>query len=769
MEDPPPVPPKDSPYRSDMDIDRSATLKAPTSGSKRKRTTTEDLFNYGQTQEKELGTDAHTPKRTRSAAKITISQSDAEDETTPARQRNVRRKKGFRNLSNLNLRHAASQQAKESSDRESKFQEGSLTDKPSDKPPSAFTRFIRTHSGNVQRVDELMADYHEGVEDGKLEAGPSTGIAAKEQGKDEQENGAGLFKFGRNFATSFHPVTLWHKLWNETKEELKRADLAEAERKRRLKEEAEAQYARLQKTGELPIKTVRADEGISYDGEPHPAHSQTVKEQPSFYGQSGDDLTSQSGSEFPETVSKNRTLISRFTLKRPSLSNLKFGLKRTTSEMNLAGAAAANNRESSSSVSPAKVEYDQTTVRKQHKLNKRVSDLEGKLQQARRELDEAIANASPMPKFGSKYERFTPSMRSRRFAPGALPSLPSEGLLLVGGTSLSTPGETSDTGLPDFQGNGFAEDGDETIRPNGTRSYPPRADALFGLDPVVTDSPALAKAMACADLSDAQTPIVGSTFNAATNSDPTIPEQTDVKPNSSNGEGQAKVGKKKSKKRKSTNADPTFRPSEHTVDELNDSDLDINNTTSKKKRRSANGSALLNQHKKNAHTAEEADEKLLPRNSEDSAHSADELAGDEDMQEAMSVRHSMESQGQPLDPVYEEEEEMSVVALNEEPVHPTALATPARFTVRKRNPGVTNGNGLDEARSITAMAGITTPKSQRKRPISTPPNAGEAHIETSGKVDGRDAGLAGYSKVVSSTQVLAGARKEDFVWPDDVF
>jgi len=73
-------------------------------------------------------------------------------------------------------------------------------------------------------------------------------------------------------------------------------------------------------------------------------------------------------------------------------------------------------------------------LHRQHKLSKRVSDLETKLQEARRELTSAINNTSPLPSFPSRFERFTPtvSKRTNRLVPGKLPSLPSGRLFFTG-------------------------------------------------------------------------------------------------------------------------------------------------------------------------------------------------------------------------------------------------------------------------------------------------------------------------------------------------
>lgn len=441
MEEPPPVPPKDTP----KSLSRTATMdidQAPPSSSKRKREAHDDtIYEYRNGNLEPVDPDAHSPKRTRS----NIRQSDTEhsEDTTPAKQRTIKRKKKVGNLSNVNLRHAAEQQrqAKEQEARESRFREGSLTDRPSEKPPSAFTRMIRTDSGHIKQIDELMEGYNDDTAEPQdtVEVAVQQERALLPQRVDEiaaaqtaqKEDASGFFRFGRSFAHNFHPVTLWNKMWNETREDLIRQNMEEAERKRRQKEEAEARYAQMKQAGQFSFKPVgnirdahNASESstmrdsavvmdsartstVSVDQQRADSRNSQLLQPPAK-----DDVSSHSGSEVPDTASKSKgTFRGRFSFKKPSVSNLKDGLKRASSHVNLAAAAAAGaNRESSSSVSPVKGEFDQSTLRrseskydlkKQNKLSKRVSNLETKLQQARRELDEALVEASPAPKLGT--------------------------------------------------------------------------------------------------------------------------------------------------------------------------------------------------------------------------------------------------------------------------------------------------------------------------------------------------------------------------------
>ncbi|KAI6786632.1 hypothetical protein KC332_g18914, partial [Hortaea werneckii] len=442
MASPPPVPPKDTPRKGSVD----GEWHGPPSSSKRKRAaydeTIYDLRN-GRLEPAEPDPDAHTPKRTRSNEQRTDG-SSAEEAATG--QRSLRRKKKVNNLSHLSLRQAAQQQ-KLSPSKNSKFQEGSLTDKPSVKPPSAFTRIMREDSGNFPQVDELMEDYDRDLPLDTVESAVDQEkvmmpqrvehIAAHHPDRREEHNSGGLFRFGKKMAASFHPVNLWNKLWNETKEELTKQNMEEAERKRRQKEEAEAAYAQLKASGMLPGKRVGpVHDPRSSMTTPTPRDSGVVMpdNEHSYQPSGGSQFLAPPENDFAAGASPNEvadfgpkvkggTLRGRFNFKRPSRADLKSGIKRVRSDLNMNHAAASDDitgRDSESSMSPTKPEpghpgssvlkksasrYD---IKKQNRLSKRVSDLESKLRVAREELNEALVEASPMPKLGNRYERFTP-------------------------------------------------------------------------------------------------------------------------------------------------------------------------------------------------------------------------------------------------------------------------------------------------------------------------------------------------------------------------
>lgn len=543
MEEAPPVPPKDTRYTTTTMAAESSAAHGST--SKRKRDAL-DITSFDENAE-----DEHMPKRRCSPPPQNDIDADASEDATPAYQKNVRRKKGSRNLSHLNLRHAAGLHKDKDAtikSRKSKFIEGSMNDKPSDKPSSMFMRFIRTDSGNIKQVarEDLMQEYHDSNSEPRdsvdtviaLEKAAIPGRVAEIEADKENKNEG--ITFGK-WASSFHPVALWNKVFAQTREDIIREDFDEAERKAKEKANYEAQYQAMKQAGMFKPKPIgniytsvssrtsgRAprDSVIAMDDESDATDSleksrSTCRNEISRAASqmSGvlpnvlDDTTS--ASEAPETGSKPaKTLKSRLHLKKPSLTNISGTLKRAKSDFSLA--QTFQHRESSSSISPVKADFENPglkksqsryDLKKQNKLSKRVSDLESKLSQARKELDEALTEASPMPKYGNKYERFTPqsTLKRPKFVPGQLPSLPSERILMAqqnGEKKIDEPkvkaiGDVSDIDAKDANlreflaeaqvsnlGREDEDDGVETIKARGPqtrRQYPTRASSLFSL------------------------------------------------------------------------------------------------------------------------------------------------------------------------------------------------------------------------------------------------------------------------------------------------
>ena len=130
-----------------------------------------------------------------------------------------------------------------------------------------------------------------------------------------------------------------------------------------------------------------------------------------------------SASPFSDASSGRRSSL-RFH--KPSLE----GLKRVKSQIHLPSikrhaedtASAPSNEINDASGPGLRREVSKKDIAKQFKLSKKVSDLENKLEVARRELELSIQEAPPVPDLPARIGR-------KRFVPGALASLPSERLL----------------------------------------------------------------------------------------------------------------------------------------------------------------------------------------------------------------------------------------------------------------------------------------------------------------------------------------------------
>jgi hypothetical protein len=851
-ESPPPVPPKDAKYTPHMDLDRPST--APTSGSKRKRTENFEILHdsdiHGDTEDD----NAHTPnKRTRRS----LRQSDASASEDAGPARNIRRKKGLRNLSQANLRHAAQSQADKQTMRESKFQEGSLTDKPSEKPPSLFTR-----RNSTRDVDELMEDYHNGMPTPKKssDAGAlsSQHVYPMEIDSTKKDEGAGFFQFGRAWAASFNPTSLWRKMWSEPVQ-----PNAEEERKTKQKAEAEARYAHMKKAGQLGLQPVAKftpgnddvvetprDSGIDFDGMDH---SRSISQA------SGMPQPHDSESEAPDTTSKpTKTIRGRLQhLKKPSLTNIKQDLKRVGSDLNLG--ATLRKRESSSSLSPVKTDFpghilqrseSRQDLKRRQKLSKRVSDLESQLARTRKELDQVLEAASPAPRFTPKYERFR-TVKRPQFVPGKLPSLPSERVL----QAEQAQAQSEDEGQPrkafDLTSEVNEEEegaNDDTIRATRANKYPRRAASLFNIGKKAkkdtTSEQTKNKFTDNIEPSTQPDPSEDSEAMDESNNDVTyVPSENDEEATKNADystldaklkalEANVKLKNTKSKKRKSAGgeADKAFKPGRVTSDD----DAEWEEATPKKKRKSTGNSGAQQVKKtsgkssakgsspraKNTRVSspknsgkgdDQPSEPLAPAQHDDNELKDEQEDLDQghaaDVDEA-PARTSLDSQGQALDIVYEEDDDQATTqapantspakrstrfgaprSRSGSPLKRTLFSEPAKpeelmFT-RAANAALRNRStspmaprardsfiAQDEDAVVTATPGKgevpKLPKGARGS-FETLSTVGDGMDEDGSMFDGGSA--AEYETVIMGTEVVKMRRggKGSFEWPGDCF
>ncbi|MCJ1457421.1 hypothetical protein MMC28_007789 [Mycoblastus sanguinarius] len=332
-----------------------------------------------------------------------------------------------------------------SSTRLSKFAEGSMNDKISQRPPSLYMQ------------EEAIEKYHEGIGPEDTDVTYDAGI--------ESNKPSGMFRFGKALANAFNPVTVWqgiNGIWKEKdartvseedvlQERQAKAAIAYAELKRNGYKGTQVAPTRRESQDVLATKyedsenyqhSSLRDSGIELDGyrssSDHKDRSQFIPRNeglipPHIPG------SKRSASPFSDASSDRR---SSLHLRKPSFQ----GLKTVRSQIQL----PLIKRQSTVPAAPLTAETEDLSqlglggqllktqpsrkdIAKQNKLSKKVSDLENKLEIARRDLELSLQDAPLAPGLPVRIGR-------RPFKPGALSSLPSERIL--------TPQDRSEDAMP---------------------------------------------------------------------------------------------------------------------------------------------------------------------------------------------------------------------------------------------------------------------------------------------------------------------------------
>ena len=330
--------------------------------------------------------------------------------------------------------------------RSSKFIEGSMHDRTSKRPPSLYTQ-------SEQSMQQSMTDQTSGASRSSTDSGIllDAGI--------ERSKPSGVFRFGRALVNVFNPVSMWNGI-NGTRKEKREVPLKPHQAipdERKVK--AEKEYAELKKQGvsgtqigskirySFDVSTIKREdnlgvvEPVPYQGPEAQVHEdrsiKKTKRNGMIFDASGEEIKSPL---LPALDSTTSSLLSGQSLnersssnpRRPSLPSLKkvkshFHLpssKRSSLTNVSMSSTESNVCNTDPDVNVIKNQPSRKDLNKQQKLSKRVSNLESKLETARRELLEAM-HASPS--IQDLSSRRTP----RSFVPGALPSLPSERALYV--------------------------------------------------------------------------------------------------------------------------------------------------------------------------------------------------------------------------------------------------------------------------------------------------------------------------------------------------
>ena len=315
--------------------------------------------------------------------------------------------------------------------RASRFQEGSLNDKPSKKPPAELI-------GGEDATESYLAADNEKSKD----------VVMQDIGHDSGRPTSGVFRFGKALANAFNPV--WNGLNGIWREKELSNDSARINSDGQKENIAKA-YSALKAAGFSGMKSTTS---LSSKGNPvsHPTSkrssfrdsaidmSEGSTHRPSHETVSSKHLSlpievTRSRSKSPGSdVNPSRRSFSH--LRSPSIADIKADLKKVRSNVQLPSTRRRTSAQPvipsiDSVISPDDKNLQPASLRRQsskkdlarvQRLNKRVSDLETKLDAARSELSKSMLSAPPVPD--------VPSSSARKpFVPGALGSLPSERLL----------------------------------------------------------------------------------------------------------------------------------------------------------------------------------------------------------------------------------------------------------------------------------------------------------------------------------------------------
>jgi hypothetical protein len=318
--------------------------------------------------------------------------------------------------------------------RRSRFIEGSMNDRVSQRPPAEFLgpeedlleRYSREESGGRKTSQGKYTKHRRN--------------SSAHTNKSEDTRPSGIVRFGKSVAATLH-ISNW-KIWSKQQHQQQDDETPQQKILRERQEKAEKIYKELKKSGDFrnsaafPSHQVpevkdttpaKHDSGVDFGPVPcFPAFGLTSKADKrknkvlesketqtptnSTDSSAGNSRPSSMGSESAEqsTVSAPRH---SFHFKRPSLSSI-----RKSKESDRPSVAPSNDEGH-----PLHKVASRREMRKQQKLVKRVSNLEDKLAAARRQL--AKATGGPYP---PEPEVEAPKTTTSASAPGASTTLPSE-------------------------------------------------------------------------------------------------------------------------------------------------------------------------------------------------------------------------------------------------------------------------------------------------------------------------------------------------------
>lgn len=335
-----------------------------------------------------------------------------------------------RPLQNRDAPNSPKQERSSAVKRPSKFVEGSMNDRASQRPDTAYLGLEQ---------DSLMENH---AWEQATKQRPQSCVPASNTSTTalpEVSRHSSIFRFGKSIAATFNPSN-W-RMFSKQDRGGQEVEVEDPQQKilRERQEKAEKIYAELKQTGHFPtIRTQNLESLLERNS--HGKHDSGVS-----FEDNGSTSATRTSMDSQRSMSREDKRKGMIFLEPPSItSDHHRGLSPSTSNFSTPSRTSFQNlKRNSMSNIKNKFKYEQNNdskvdfngvensirrlpsrkdMQKQQKLVKRVSDLESKLESARRKLNESLENSLPPPEHRGRVGR-------RRFVPGAMPTLHSERLL----------------------------------------------------------------------------------------------------------------------------------------------------------------------------------------------------------------------------------------------------------------------------------------------------------------------------------------------------
>lgn len=687
-----------------------------------------------------------------------------------------------------------------------------MHDRPSNKPPSAFTRHFNAHLDNAS-VDQLMDNYHE-AEKPLPDRPPPRRFATRSPTKSPQRThdqnistwssstggsnepeqevatptakGSGFFRFGKSMASAFNPVSMWKKVattFQDTKEEMIQEKMQEKidERYGDSREKAAQAYAALKAAGQLGAQGSSNMPSKVYA----PGYSSQVDPQKQRdSGISMDDGSRSSMDTAKLAPAMDSARKGSWHARTPSFQNLKkIASMGNLHKRSTSGQSTSPEKEHNDGFGSLRRSSSKLELKKQHKLSKRVSDLEAKLNAARRELDSALAvpvgsvssrsvtPIHPLPQVphenvdihhGAPHSARHGGGWQRRYNP-ALPTLLSERLL-------PADGFMDDDSSPSCPQTGSSNANTLDAIESEVNNAPIRGiiDGRFYMQPNEQLRPTFTFTAAKSDVAEPEamdidnprpiTPKEPISFLVDPSSSPgkvDIPPPVPEKPT---------PRKKVVIKRK--NVDTTYRPRRQELEE--DTDLEEERPKTLKKKQASDESSP----KTKKQRASRVPISTSPNAKKPKVLSKVQPAPP--VQKVVEQVQVIEDEIQPrgsLETVHEHEEitTTTTVTVKDAPSRPTARATPAHPSRARFD----RSRSRSRSRSPRKTFGNATPSqlnSRERRSASPPPSSTIGKGNGMGESESPVVTARPNGRDVPPMPTLGKLeKKESFEWPDDVF